>query len=330
VETVTPVQQPAVILTYETKDITAYIAPFLLSVTYTDRLEGESDEIEINLEDRDHRWQNAWFPSKGDKLNLKLGYYGNRLMPCGDFQIDEIELSGPPDTVTIRALAAGIKESLRTKKSRAYEGKSLKQIAGTVAAAHGFKVTGKIPDVKIGRVTQNQERDLAFLQRLAEAYGCVFSVRGNLLVFHELADLQSRKSVLTIDRKDMKTYFLQDKTSRVYKAARVSYWDSKTKKLITTTVDNKAVKGGDSLIITERFENKQQAILRANAALKKSNIRQVEGNVVVIGNPLLVAGNNVKLTGLGKLSNTYLLRVSRHTVDRSNGYSTDIEVISHA
>jgi len=330
VETVVAVKQPVVVVSYEAKDITAYISPFLLSVTYTDRLEGESDEIEINLEDKDHRWQNAWYPSKGDKLNLKLGYYGEPLLPCGDFQIDEIEMAGPPDTVTIRGLAAGIKESLRTRKSRAYEGKTLKQIAETVAKAHGFKVTGVIPDVKIARATQNQERDLAFLQRLADMYGCVFSVRGNLLVFHLLADLQSRKSVLQIDRKDMKTYSLRDKTSRVYCAAQVSYWDTKLKKVVTASIDNKGVTGGDSLIITQRFENKQQAILHAKAALQKANIRQVEGNFTVIGDPRLVSGNNVDLTGFGKLSGSYQIRTSKHTISRSDGYSNDVEVISHA
>ena len=56
-------------------------------------------------------------------------------LKCGVFEIDEINLSGPPDVVTIRGMATGIVNSLRTKKSDAHESKTLKQIAEKVLPA---------------------------------------------------------------------------------------------------------------------------------------------------------------------------------------------------
>jgi len=324
------VAQPVWLVEYGGKDITADIAPFVLAVTYTDRLEGESDEVEIALDDREGRWKNAWYPTKGDRLTVRMGYEGQPLVPCGEFELDEIELSGPPDTVTLRGVAAGIKPALRTKKSRAFEGMTLRQIAERVARENGLTLAGKVDDITLGRVTQHQEHDLAFLKRISDDYGQVFSVRGDTLTFYELADLQAEAAVLVIDRRRMSRWRLTDKTSRIYCAARVRYFDPKTKKLIETSVDNKAVKGGDSLIIAERCETRAQAIKRAHAALKKANVRQVEGEVAVMGEPRLVAGSNVELTGLGKLSGAYQIRLSRHLMDRSGGYRTEIEVVSHA
>lgn len=324
------VSRPVWLIEYEGKDITAEIAPFVTNVTYTDRLEGESDEVEIVLDDREGRWKDRWYPEQGSRLTVRMGYDGRPLMPCGVFELDEIELAGPPDTVTLRGVAAGIKPALRTKKSRAFEGVTLRQIAERVARENGLRLAGVIDDIRLGRVTQNQEYDLAFLKRISDDYGQVFSVRGDTIIYHELAELQKTPPVLVIDRGQMTRWRMSDKTSRVYCAARVRYFDPKTKKVIETSVDNKAVKGGDSLIITERCENKAQAIKRARAALKKANIRQVEGEVAVIGDPRLVAGNNVELTGLGRLSGVYQIRVSRHLMDRSGGYRTEIEVISHA
>lgn len=41
-------------------DITASIQPYLLSLTYTDSEEGEADDLQIKLQDRDGLWQQQW------------------------------------------------------------------------------------------------------------------------------------------------------------------------------------------------------------------------------------------------------------------------------
>lgn len=322
-----PVRQPVWIIEYEKKDISAAIAPYVLQVTYTDNLVGESDELEINIEDRDHRWKNAWAPGKGDKISLKIGYLGEKLLPCGDFQVDEIEYNGPPDTVSIRCLAAGVNQSLRTKNSKAFEGVTLKRIAEDVASGHGLTLTGSVPEIRIERITQNQEKDLSFLKRLAEGYGYVFSVRGSQLIWHELAQLDHGGTVATIQRTGLVgSYTLRTKTSQVYRGCQVSYHDPVKKKLITHTFPAAGITTGDVLKLTERCENKAQAEAKAKAALRNSNGRQVEGNIPVQGDQRLVAGLNVTLSGWGVLDGGYQVLKSRHTMERGGGYRTDIEV----
>lgn len=317
---------PYFVLLYGQKDVTSDIAKNALSVTYTDKLRGESDEVEIELEDTDGRWRSVWYPQKGDVITLKMGYVGTKLLPCGDFQIDELQLEGPPDVVSIRGLASGITQELRTKRSKAFENQTLRQIASQVARANGLQVTGTIADLKMERVTQNQESDLAFLKRLAEAYGYAFSVRGQQLVFHDLADLDAGASVLKLSRSDIKRLSLKDKSHAVYRACQVSYFDPKTQRLIQHTETNPGVASGDVLKLDERCESRAHAEARAKAALRQSRGGNVEGTLTVVGDQRLVSGNNIQLDGLGRYDGLYQIRLAKHSTQRGAGYSVEVEV----
>jgi phage protein D len=328
-ETITqalPVKATQIVIVYQKKDISAVLSPTLLSLTYTDKLKGESDELELQLDDADGKWRGAWYPQKGDLLSVKIGYKGEPLLPCGDFEIDETEHDGPPDTVTIRALATSIKADLRTKRSQGYEKQSLKEIAQKVASRNNLKLMGMIADIKFERITQHQEPDLAFLKRLAEGFGYTFSVRGESLVFQELAELDKEKAVLKIYRKDLKAYSLKDKSQAVYRSCTVSYHDPKTGKLVTHTEKADGIEHGDTFKLTERRETKAQAEARAKAALRASHGRQTEGSITLEGDPRVVSGNNLELPNMGKLSGIYQIREARHTIDREGGWSVEAEV----
>ncbi|ECK5020304.1 phage protein D, partial [Salmonella enterica] len=124
-----PVPQPAYRLVYNQKDITHDVSVYVTSVTYTDKLSGESDEIQVDLEDSEGRWRDAWYPGKGDTLTLYMGCVGENLRECGTFSVDEIELSGPPDNVSLRGLATSVTAALRTKNSQGFENTTLAAIA---------------------------------------------------------------------------------------------------------------------------------------------------------------------------------------------------------
>jgi len=122
-----------------------------------------------------------------------------------------------PDIFTIKGLAAGIKVSVRTLVSDAHENKTLAQIAQKICDKHGFTLQGVIgspgsansnnvnlhagiinsPNV-IRRVTQYRETDLAFLHRISEMYGYVFSVRNRIMTFTNIYDLEKLPSSTTI------------------------------------------------------------------------------------------------------------------------------------
>ncbi len=324
-----PVSAPQWVLSYQGVDITADVSRMIVSITYIDHLDALSGEVEIEVEDHDQRWQGPWYPGLGDRINLMMGYQGEPMLPCGDLEIDQLELSGPPDVFTMRGLAAFVTPAMRTANSRGYEGQSLLAIAGTIAAKYGYSVVSApgAADVKFNRVTQNGETDLAFLKRLAGAHDFEFTVRGTSLVFYARSALESASPVETIMRADTLRFGFNNRTRHIYKSAQVSYQDPTTKTLITQTANPaSAMPTGDTLKRVVRCENGQQAAIKAAAALHANNLKFVEGALRAPGSTALSAGNIVALSGFGNLDGVYLIRTARHHMARETGYITDVEV----
>ncbi|MFZ5473241.1 MAG: phage late control D family protein [Pseudomonadota bacterium] len=340
--TVAKVPHPVFVLSYEQKNITSDITPYVRSVTYTDYLSGQSDELEVELEDADGRWVRHWYPGKGDTLSLKIGYEAAPLLPCGAFEIDEIEFAQPPAIVTIRALATGIKKSVRTRESRPFENTTLAAIAQRIAKRNKLTLTGKIRDIRIDRVTQYQERDVEFLTRLAREYGYAFKIVGRKLVFTELADLRDGSTVAALKATDLISIRMRDKIKDVYQEAKGKYHDPKTKKLVVygmkgdqvtevgqTTTSTKKQSGqstsSDTLKLSSRG-SKAAVQAKTQAAMEAANLQQTAGDLTVPGNPKLVAGTTFELADCGRLSGKYLVESARHRLDRGGGYVTELEV----
>src|SRR5579883_3255237 len=96
------VRTPRWDLWYDGQNIGGRVSPMLVSITYTDHVGHSSNDLEFELEDREKRWQAGWFPTQGNLVRLAIGYDGEELLSCGDFQVDELELEGPPDVMKMR------------------------------------------------------------------------------------------------------------------------------------------------------------------------------------------------------------------------------------
>jgi phage protein D len=322
------VSTPKFVLTYKGVDITTNISPMTLSVAYIDRLSAAAGEIEVELEDAQKLWQGPWYPQQGDVVNLQMGYEEGELLPCGDFQVDELELEGPPDVFRIRCLAAWITPAMRTLKSAAYENQSLSAIAQGIAESYSFTFLGtsNTPDVVFSRVTQREETDLGFLKRQAVAHGYDFTVRGNQLVFYAVAALEGSAPVISLGRSNILSFNFVDKTHEVYQAAEVSYQQLATKELVSQAlVATPAPASGDSLKRRVRCEDGQQAALKAQSALHAANMKQRTMRLVTQGMPILAAGSVITIGGFGVKDGNYLIETARHSLNRSTGYTTAIE-----
>ena len=318
---------PTFKLEYNQKNITKDVSDYVISIDYADYEHGQSDEISITFEDSEGLWNGAWLPSKGDALRLFIGYVEEKLLNCGIFEIDEIEYETPPDTLTVKALATGIKKSFRQENSVGYENKTLKQIANEVAKRHDLTLVGEIEDIKVERITQDHERDLTFLKRLAEQYGYIFKISENNLVFYKTEKLITAESAKIIYKSDVTNARFIEKTSHLYKSVSVAYRNPKTGKDVTATAKNENCVKGDTLKLSTRAENKQQALIMAKSALQKGN-HTIEGSLSMMGNPLLVAGLNIETKDFGYFSGKYHITEAHHIIDKIMGYSTNVEVKS--
>lgn len=345
------VARPKFKLLYSGKNITDEISQYLIGLTYTDKIEGESDEVEITLEDSRGLWQGNWYPTKGDKIELYIGY-DDQQVKAGEFEVDEVEFSGPPDTVSIRAQATGITKAVRTKRSTGFENVTVKQLADKIAAKNGLTVEGvfgKNAELVHKRISQNRETDLEFLKRVAAGYGIVFSVRSSKIVFTDQQQLEKRKASRVIDKTDVSSWSLRHKSVKTFAGAQTAWKNPNSDKVVQSiyqpidglvpdflkgSINSDTFKeyvgkfgnSSDILQIKDKVENQAQADAKAQAALYRANTKEYEGSLSMYGDPLLCAGNNIELTGFGRMSGRWSILESSHRFDRSGGYSTSINI----
>jgi phage protein D len=325
-------ERPNFTLIYKGVNITLDVWNHLISCTYADKVHGEADEIEVTLQDRDGLWRGPWCPEHGDRVQLWIGYEPAPLVYCGAFEIDEpaASLGRGGDTLTFRCVSAPVTKALRTRKTQAFENQSLSQVAQKVAGEHGLEVAGSPPDIRFDRITQRRQRPLEFLAELADAYGAYFSVRDSSLYFAERKELHEREAVLTF-RAESDDYIKADlkrAAHKTYSKARATYFDGNAKKTIDVEVEDRAVKNGDTLRLDDRIENDGQARAMAKSRLEKANMERQTGNIEMVGNPLILAGQVIGLDAdFGTWAGRYLVRQSRHQMTRG-GYTTNCEIVT--
>lgn len=325
------VRAPAWTVTYRGVAITSRIETMVLSIIYTAPAGGAAPDLEIELEDRDKRWQGPWFPQRGDLVDVSIGYKNEALAPCPSFQVDEVELKGAPDVVHLRCLAAYITDAMRTPNSVSYDGQTLLQAAKTIATKYGFSLNGAAvnPDVSFACLRQNQESDLEFLQRIAGEHNYEFTVRGTRMVFYSRPALEQRPAAGILHRGDVLSFNFKAKTHRIYKAAQINYFDPVTKLLITHTAEaSPPVPTGDTIKLIRRCENGQQAALKAQAELHRRNMLQATSTLEIPGNVAMTGGVIVTLDGWGTYDGNYFISTARHKLSRSAGFTTELEARS--
>ena len=181
---------------------------------YRDVHHGEVDEISFRLADGSGLWRGGWGIDEGTEISGLMGYAGllGAKVPCGLYAVGETEAQGgggSGDVALFHAQAAFTSKELRTERSEAYEKMKLEDIIGKVADRHGFELIGEIPDLSFKRITQDKQNDLNFGTRLAEDWGCYFSVKGNQMVFTTRESIEEASAVRgIISKSNIPDHFL--------------------------------------------------------------------------------------------------------------------------
>ncbi|EAX8336120.1 phage late control D family protein [Salmonella enterica subsp. diarizonae] len=178
-------KSPAFSIVIEGKDVTTVLDTRLMSLTLTDNRGFEADQLDLELDDADGL---IALPRRGAVIQLALGWKGQPLFPKGAFTVDEIEHSGAPDRLTIRARSADFRETLNTRREKSWHQTTVGEVVKEIAARHNLKVAlGKdLTDKALDHMDQTNESDASFLMKLARQYGAIASVKdGNLLFIRQ-------------------------------------------------------------------------------------------------------------------------------------------------
>jgi len=315
--------------TYESKDISADIKPFILGWSYTDFAHGKADNFTIDLEDKKGLWKDSWFPDKSAKIKSGINL-NDKNYKFGTFSIDEINLSGKPNKATIKAISALITKSLRgEKKSKSWENVTLKELLQEISESHGLSYFYDADDITFVRVDQVQEPDLVFLKRLSSENGLNIKVCEEKIIIFSGKKYDEKSAFTTIDvnNSNVKIFNFSTKSHDIYKACQVSYWDSEKKNLISYTYyPDKSVDTGQILKKNLKCESIAHAEKRAKSELRKKNKQEITGNINMLGDVIFVSGLNINVEGIGKLSGKYFIDESLHKQTRSAGYETAIKI----
>lgn len=319
-------------VTYNSVDITADLRPHLKTWVYTDNMSGQSDDMQITLEDRQQLWIGSWFPEKGASLTSTVvrehwgGHGQKNILALGKFEIDEVDIDYPPSTVIVKALSVPEgSASLRGEpKNKAWEGTTLKGIAGAIAGDNGMGLLFDSDyNPSYDRMEQTEETDLEFLQKLCTDAGMSLKVAEGKIILFDDAKYEAAGPVATIQRgvTDIISFSARTTLNGVYKACTVEYTNAKTKETYkyTFTAPNTPATG-KTLHVNQRVTSVGQAAALAKRKLRQENSKETEFSITLPGDTKYLAALTVQLAGFGVFDGKYIIvqaihRGSKYTVE---------------
>ena len=325
-------------------DITKSIRPYFISLTYTDKEEDETDDLQLQLQDREQLWMEQWLAEAVDaaaaaRLNMEAriirenwnGDGKDVILPCGSFELDSVTAGGPPSTVTVKGTSLAFSSSIRqTEKSKAWESYYLSGIAGEMASAAGMTLMYEAgTDPYYARVEQVKTSDISFLSTLCHNAGISLKATDGMLVLFDQMDYEGKRPVFTIRRGSgaYLSYDLETGSAKTkYASCRVSYVDQSGTCIAATAWDPDQTEDNQTdqrLEITARVSSIGEAQALAEKMLRLRNKYEKTASFTLPGNPALVAGVTVELEKWGAWSGRYIVKQAQHTVG-SAGYTTKV------
>lgn len=334
-------------------DITSDIKPYFVSASYTDNEEDEADDLQITLQDRDGTWLTNWVksmldaastaesgPSKG-RLKIEAAFYRenwngdgkNDTLKTGSMELDSLDVSGPPSTLTIKATSLPFSTKIRQdEQSRAWESYYLSKIAEEIAAKQGMTcmfLSDQNPFYR--RAEQYRMSDIKFLSWLCHAAGISLKTTNNQLVLFNQKTYEQKDAIMTI-RRGSKTYIKYKlgtgKGEVEYQSCRVSYVNPATGQCIegVVTVEDYDAEAttNQQLEITAAVSSIAEAYNLAAKYLRLYNKYTKQVTFTLPGNTTALAGLPIKLEGWGAFDDTYFIKSAKHSVTKQNGYTTQI------
>lgn len=255
----------------------------------------------------------------------------NAVLDCGTFEIDSVDLSGPPLKTTLKSTSIPYTSTLRMmKKSRNWEKISLKAITQQIANEAGLKMLYESSDnPEYDKKEQVQQSDIRFLQDLCHAEGKALKVTKLSIVIFDKQEYDGKPAVKTITygSSDILSFRMATKlTDAAYTSCHVSYTNTDKKQTIEYTYTPDSTVGtGQVLKVNERVANTQEAMRLAKKRLREKNAQEFTASFKMVGDVQLVAGIVVQLRGFQEFDKKYRVKSAKHSL--TGGYTTDIELV---
>ena len=268
-------------VTLSGEDITRRIKPRLISLTLTDNRGLDADQLDITLSDHDGRLD---IPTRKARIHLALGWSDTGLVDKGSYTVDEVEHSGPPDILTIRARSADLRGGITTKKERSWHKTTVGAIVRKIADENDLQpgVAADLENEAVGHLDQTAESDANLLTRLAGTLGATATIKAGRLLFFRIGQgmtvsgLPLDRALITRSHGDRHSFKAVDRDAGT--AVRAYYQDvkagEKQEVIVKREKDEDGEKvehsGDNTITLRHTYASKANATRAANAALDKA------------------------------------------------------------
>lgn len=316
--TATGLIRPFAILHWAGKDVTAELSRYVKSMTYTDVMESKqtgTDTLSLTLFNKDRRFCNAWYPTKGDTLKPGIGWLDEQGQRhewlWGEFSIDEVSFKIGPDDVMVGANAkppVAERGFIDNEQCLVQENVTLERVAQSWAKDSGlsFIKAPNTPDFRFDRIEQRDESTPAFLTRLSEQTSVPMAIKGKNLV---MGSFESDViQIDTLNRSVLSSLNLPDSARSKYVAVEVNGYDQQAQKLFSYRAGD-ATATGDRVKVLHNIDNvKSMADARAYAESYLQNgadgKQGAKGRMSVV-NTMLTTAHLIEFLNLGKVPNRW-------------------------
>lgn len=335
-------RRPSYRITLNGRDLTPTLDSRLQSLTLTDNRMGEVDQLDLVLDDTDGGLE---LPRRGVEIQVFLGWEDEGLVDKGRFIVDEVEHSGPPDLLSIRARSADLRKSLTIRHERSWHRTTVGAIITKLARENELKplVAASLAKKPVPHMDQTSESDLSFLTRLGRQFDALATVKNGALLFLPLgASLSASGSPLPvahIERADGDRHRFCVADGWSYKAVVATWQDSKGAKKGEVLVEL-GKNGYRELGKGAKPDSQSTKVLRHQYATKANAVRAAKSELARIqrsaatfhinlaqGQGELTTEQPATLTGWkpGIDGASWLISKVTHQLD-DNGYTSQLEM----
>ena len=293
------------------------LTDYLQSVTYTDVASGESDQLDIVLQNMKMEWLDKRYPKKGDRVDGKITFVNwdgilNKKLDCGAFVLDNIKFSGGPLTASFGCLASPIDSSFSTReRTKTYKDVTIEEIAQEIADKYKLKLKYSGADIRIDTIEQSQKTDSAFLYDICGTYGLAIKDYKKTIEIYDQTEAENKRAVKKLTRESFidDKWEYEDSLAGVYTGARISYKPGGGGDEISVYVGQKDEEADDArvLYINEVADSVADAYRKAAVAVNKSNQEATRLSGDIWPNPKICAGVTVTVSGLEKADGKYFV-----------------------